>query len=523
MPLPASNATWPPSQLAEITPKYAEWSAWYSNDTDALANIYGGTNKNRPSDGGGILAKVTRWFWGRKNNDLTQPLKKLHVPVASDICQASADLLFSEPPTVTINDDSNKENQKAGERLALIADSSFQQTMVDAAEISAALGGVYLRAIVDQSVENHAFITKVDADGAIPEFRWGRLVAVTFWQVVKQDGQRVVRHLEKHELDSNRDGVIYHGLYDGSADNLGQPIPLADHPTTAGLAQWVDEESKMSTLTPGLAVEYAPNLGPNRRWRNHTLGAHLGRSDLDGIEPLMDAFDETWSSWMRDLEQGKGRLIVPQSMLQNHGPGQGAGFDQDQSVFTPVNSAPGSVADAKMAIEKVQFDIRVEQHERTAAALFKAIIRNAGYSAGTFGDDDDGAQMTATEVAAKTSRSYMTRDRKIRSLQPAGERILAKALAMDAETFSTGVPAGLKVQLTFGDAVQESQEALARTAQMLATAQAASIRTRVRIVHQDWTEQQVDDEVKLIMAENELAPLADPDERPPGAELVPRE
>lgn len=516
MPLPDKNVAWPPAHLTRIGAKYAEWSAWYSNDTTALGEIYskgGGNTRSTAS----VVGLFDKYFWGKRNTDLTQPQSKLHVPVASDICQASADLLFSEPPAVSIatededGDDTAKETVETAEsRLALIAGDDFYETMVSAAEISAALGGVFLRATVDESVEKHAFITKVDVDGAAPEFRYGRLTAVTFWQVVERDGNRVTRHLERHETIDGI-GVIYHGLYQGEPDKLGRAIPLTEHPVTEGLARWVDADSKISTETEGLAVAFAPNLSPNRIWRDHPTGAHLGRPDLDGIEPLMDKFDETWSSWMRDLEQGKGRLMVGKGMLKNLGAGNGAGFDSEQSIYTELNAAPSTSADSKLAIEKVQFDIRVEQHEQTALALFKNIVRNAGYSASTFGDDSDGAAMTATEVTAKESRTYTTRRRKIRSLVPAMRDVLEKALTMDALTFSTGVKPGLKVGVEFAPGVQDSMETLARTAQMLSDGLSASIQTRVEILHPDWEPSEVKEEVERIKAESQMPTLEDPD------------
>lgn len=511
MPLPDKSVNWPPENLDRISAKYAEWSAWYANDTEALSEIYSTERRNnvRPSGRtGGVVGVFDRFFWGKRNNDLTQPQSKLHVPVASDICQASADLLFSDSPDVSIAEDETTEEAEA--RLELIADAKFHETMVSAAEIAAALGGVFLRATVDESVEDHAFITKLDVDGAAPEFRYGRLSAVTFWQVVERDGQRVVRHLERHETDAANIGVIYHGLYQGTPDKLGNPIPLEDHPVTEGLAQWVNAEKMISTETEGLAVEFIPNLTPNRIWRDHQVGAHLGRSDLDGIEPLMDKFDEAWSSWMRDLEQGKGRLLVGKGALKNQGPGQGAGFDADQSIYTELSVSPGSKADEKMQVEQVQFDIRVAEHEQTTLALFKAIVRNAGYSASSFGEGEEGAAMTATEVTARASRSYMTRDRKIRSLQPGAERILSKALAMDAVTFGTGVKP-VKVNVSFGDAVQESLEALARIAQLMSDSMSASMETRVRVLHPEWTDTKVEEEVERIKAENKQPTMADPD------------
>jgi len=499
--LPANGTTWPPKENQIIAEAYSVWSAWYANDPAGLGSAY-----QNPVVRKGVLNRVIDWFWTPKASDEDAGMLKLHVPVASDLCQVSADLLFSEPPSFTVEEPKGK-NLKVQERLDLITGAGLDQTLVAGAEVSAALGGVYYRATWDDSLYQHVFITKVDADGALPTFRYGRLVSVTFWRVVLVDGNRWLRHLERHELDSFGVGVIEHGLFDGSATDLGIRIPLTEHEATLHLADMVNGDAQISTNTPGLAVEYAPNITPNRRWRLDPNGANLGRSDLDGIEPLMDALDRVYSSLMRDIELGKARLVVPQSMLTDLGPGKGASFDNDKAIFTGINAAPGSAADSKLALEQVQFAIRVTEHLETAAALFAQIIRTAGYSSQTFGEKDSGGggEKTATEVTAKERRSYLTRDRKIRATTPALERIIFKALAMDAVLFGSGITP-VPVTVTFADAVQESLESLARTAQLLKAAEAASRKTLVKIVHPDWDDEQVDAEVALIMAESPIMP-----------------
>lgn len=503
MALPPNNAVWPPVELADIAPKMAEWSAWWANDTQALSGVYGGAAGTSRR---GVINRVMEWFWAPKTSDSDAGMTKIHVPIASDLCQVSADLLFSEPPAVST------ENEDAQTRLDLIAGPQLDLVLVAGAEVAAALGGQYLRVVWDSSLKQNTFITRVDADGAVPSFRYGELVAVTFWRVVHVDGGVITRHLERHELDASGVGVVFHGLYKGDSNSLGMAIPLTDHDATAALAQAVDGDGKISTETPGLAVGYAPNIGPNRRWRNHPYGASLGRSDLDGLEPLMDAFDRIYSSLMRDIELGKARLLVSDSALTDLGPGKGAVFDTDQAIFTGLRIPPGAMGDAKFPVEMVQFAIRVAEHLQAAEALYAQIVRTAGYSSQTFGEKDTSAnERTATEVTAKERRSYLTRDRKIRALKPVLEQILAKALAVDAVKFPSGSKPG-PVTVDFADAVQVSPETLARTASLLRAARAASTKVLVETVHPNWDETTVDEEVDRILAEESAAnpPLPDP-------------
>lgn len=498
MPLPANNTVWPPKQLEAITPKLNEWAAWYESNTDSLTTVY---TKQPANVRRGVIGAVKRFFWGDTRTDLTKPAeRKLHVPAAADLCKASSDLLFNEPPTVTVD------HEETQGRVEELTGPDFHDALANAAETTAALGGSFLRITWDVELEDHPFLTHVDYDAALPEFRFGRLVAVTFWRVVKTDGQIVYRHLERHET-INGIGVIFHGLYQGTPTNLGQIIPLADHASTAGLE--VDEEGKISTESEGLAVFHWPNMGPNRSWRKDPLGQYLGRSDLDGLEPLFDALDEAYTSLMRDVRLGKAMLVVPNTLLNNNGPGAGASFGQDE-IYSGVNAPPGSAADSKLSIEQIQFDIRVQEHEQTIKIIWDQIIKSAGYSAQTFGDGGDVA-VTATEVFAKERRSGLTQGRKGRALRPVLESIVKKLLAVDNLVFGSGNDLTKPVEVELADGVKDDPEALARTAQLLGTALAASIDTRVRMVNPNKDEDWITEEVERIKAENQLDSLTDPD------------
>jgi A118 family predicted phage portal protein len=193
------------------------------------------------------------------------------------------------------------------------------------------------------------------------------------------------------------------------------------------------------------------------------VGANLGRSDLEGIEQKLDALDELYSSWLRDIRLGKGRLIVGDSMLRDLGAGMGAGFDLDKTIFTPVKAAPSSASSEKMAIEQVQFQIRTDDFLKAIDHFRRIILAAAGYSPSTFGLTDDGSAMTATEVAARQSLSFTTRKRKILGVKAADEAILTKALAVDAVLFPGGGAKPLPVTVEFPDGVQDDPKAVSRS------------------------------------------------------------
>lgn len=513
MPLPPNGTPWPPVEMKAITPHLRAWDAWYSGDPVRLADHYGYLGPGVPGYPaphaaqlrGGIIGGIARWFWGQPVRG--QQLTKLHIPIAADLCQAGADLLFAEPPTFSV-DTNGGTDSATQDRLNEIGDDTLHGVLAEASEIGAALGGSFLRVSWDKEVvPDRPFLTAVHADAAWPEFRYGRLVAVTFWTRIKTEGRAIWRHVERHELDGQRNGIILHGLYVGSENDLGRAVPLDQQPATDPLAKLVTAGNVISTESPGLATQYVPNQRPQRRWRNDPVGSSLGRSVLDGVEHLMDALDETYSSWMRDIRLGKGRVFIAESMLRDHGPGQGATFDSDQEIFSPINMLQGRESTG-MPIQAEQFAIRVQEHSDTSKNLLETILRTAGFSSQTFGMDSDSARasnLTATEVQSRERRSYLTRDRMMRLTSPPVAAIVEKLLAVDKAVFGTNVTPQLPT-VHFADSVQESAITLAQTAAALKAAEAASTQTLVKLVHPDWPDDQVQTEVALIKAEQPAMP-----------------
>ena len=78
----------------------------------------------------------------------------------------------------------------------------------------------------------------------------------------------------------------------------------------------------------------------------------MGRSDYDNLRDLMDALDESYSSWMRDIRLAKARLIVPAQFLRRK-PEEMFGdsmnrpptfeFDEDVETLVALDTQSGSL------------------------------------------------------------------------------------------------------------------------------------------------------------------------------------
>ncbi|WP_437582721.1 hypothetical protein ACSAGD_10665 [Paramicrobacterium sp. CJ85] len=508
MALPADNSSWPPAPWDFAYTTYAENEAWYLGDTDRLAEIYRSAERERATHmhkgqarTGGVVGAVSRFFWGRPV-PAGQARTRLHIPAPADLATLSSDLIFSEPPEVQIlTDEGQKVGAQAQSRLDLIANSDAAHAMYNTmGELKAALGAVALVSTWDTEVSDHVWLEASAADVIIPEFRKGRLLACTMWTEYR-DKNVYYRHLERHSV-----GAIEHALYKGKADNLGTRVPLQERPETEHLARLVNADSLILTGLNKLTASYNLNM-PTRAWRKKGDLAWTGRSDFAGIQPLFDALDETWSSWMRDLKLAGAKILVPESALHTGPAGVGGYFDESQEVYAGLNMAGDP---DKPTFDKVQFEIRVQEHEDTAQAIYREILRSAGYSQSAWGDYGDSIQ-TAREVEDRDKASERTRDKKTLYDKTAIAEQSMVALELDGLLFpgKGGKALDRRPNVVFPDVSQIDPEKSARTAQLLNAAGAASTETLVRQTRPDWEDEQVLEEVRKIRAEREF-PVPDP-------------
>lgn len=513
MPLPVPGTSWPPPALADLLPAFYRWSAWYSGDVDQLADAYGSTQirqqMNRPAQfAGGVKGAAARLIWGRPQVDDAVDDDRWHVPLASDLCAATAELAYADPPQITtISQD----------RVQDYIDAGMFATVSGGVETGAALGGHYLQAVLPGEGKQ-ATLQVVDYDGAWPLFRYGDLVSVAFWfELPKITGDKgVYRHFEQHELDPDGTGVIRHRLYVGGPDKIGQISDLSVRPETSPLMnpdaalRIEGADAVWSTGTPGLDVVHIPGRTPQRAWRRHPLGRNLGRSLLQGIEGPLSQLDEVYTSWMRDVRLGRSRLVVADYLLEGGRNGEAGVFNMDRALFTPLNLPPhvgeGSAVDP---IRQVQFAIRMEEHRATCQEITELILRAVSYSAQTFGEDEEGNAQTATSVMSKDSRSMRTRRVNLGPERVGLQTILRKCLAMEQAAAIAPVQDD-ELTVTFPDGAAESPLQLAQTAQALRVAEAASTETLVRMVNPDWSDDQVATEVLALAAERSGPALADP-------------
>jgi hypothetical protein len=479
------DAPWPPPSQKRYYAKFEEWAAWYAGEPDGLVSAA----QSNP-----------RWRFWRRVAGQQDMRARVHVPVASDLAAVSGSLLFGEPPRVRIPKGHDEDETAAADEAATQADDKTQHRLqeimamggvharlVEAAEVAAALGGVYLHPAWDTAVAKYPLLAVVHADAAVPTFKWGVLTEVIFHRVFDESGNIVKRHLERHYVDNGK-AKVDHAVYVGGKAHLGKKESAAQ----------LGFEATVTLPFDHLDVQYVPNVRPNRLWRN----SHLGISDYSGSEDLLDGLDETYASWMRDIRLAKARIIVPEDFLDRKGE-----FNSESEVFTPLSLEPGASDAGTRNILANQFAIRFNEHRETAGDFVERIASNAGYSPQTFGLRIEGRAETGTALRIRERKTILTLRKKGSYWRPAIATVLEDMLTVDVEVFGTTLVVQRPI-VQMADSIIDEPLELAQTVQAMHAAEAASLQTKVQTLHPDWNDEEVAEEVERI--KDDTAAMAPP-------------
>ncbi|MBQ7487627.1 MAG: phage portal protein [Clostridia bacterium] len=426
-------------------------------------------------------------FWRRPSK------QKIHVPIAADIAATSSDLLFGEEPQIQAVDERENPVEAVQRRLEAISrHTCLHALLCEAAESCSALGDVYLKVMWDVTDTGYPLIRVVQGDSAWPEYRMGRLRAIHIFTEI--DAGMDTGVLRTHEV--YMPGAIQTELYLGSDETLG--LRLEDE-------RLLDLGFQPVCPVPEnlMLAAHIPNIRPNRMFR----GSYMGRSDFDNLRDLMDALDETYSSWIRDIRLGKARLLVPAEYLRRTGEdlfGTGRSiptFEFDEDVETLV-ALDVDTDRGGNTITPSQFSIRADDHAKTCQDIIMKIVSGAGYAPQTFGINIEGMAQSGTALRIREKKSYSTTGKKQAYWQDSLETLLTSLIRLDATLYPSGGCTGdAHIHVRFPTIYTSDLPTMASSLSMLTSAQAMSTEVKVQMLHPDWTQDQVTGEVGRILSE----------------------
>ena len=480
---------WPPMDLERY--KMKEHSTWYSGEADLLADFYfnneaknylnlsyAGQNKGR--------------FWARQVSNKASFY--MHVPVAGDIAETASTFLFGESPIIRFNSDSESMKTNQDELDKMLTKSGFFQRLVEAAEVGSAIGGVYIKIAWDSELSENPIPVVVQCEQAFPTFKFGKLVKADLVYEVDNDNSTVYRLVETIEK-----GKITNTLYKGSADKLGNIVPLSECEGTKDLDEVLDTAGVMTCF-------YIPNLLPNKLNRQSCMG----RSDYQGIETLMDELDEVFTAWMVDVQIARGKIHVPSGYVKQLGENGKTTFNIDTMMYEELDVDPTAM---QKPVEATQFDIRAEQFEKTCLNLLDRIITSAGYSPQSFGLNIAGRAESGTALNVRERKSFGTTNKKQSYWEEPIKDIVNAMCTIKQMLLGGKFTCELDVNVAFMDSISNNMAETCNSVKTLADAKAISTDTKVRMVHPEWTDTQVEEEVERILNDESAGmPMDNPED-----------
>ena len=462
-----------------------EWASWYSGDPTRILNYYN-TLAFQNSNAGR--------FWG--NLDGQAYPNVVHMPLAQDICATSSALLFSESPDIRLQE------TKAQDRInAFHYNTQFESTLLEASDICAGLGGVFLKIDVNREISPFPIITTRQPLSAHPTFHGNRLYSVDFRRVIHEDDKKQVLLIETRTKSANGFTVNY--TVEETKGNTIQQVVLEDAKTEYK----IDVEDYEVKNVDGIGVVYVPNMLPNRLFPNSREGV----PDYQGSMGLLDSLDEVWSSWIRDIELGMARLMVDSDALKSFQPNGASDnikrFDPHQSAFLKMDLDAWKINGDAKPIEMIQFEIRYDAHAKSAKDLTESIISRSGYAPQSFGLNTEGRAESGTSLKIRERKSLVTRQKKARYWSFYLSDLLYQLQQIDNSHFQQNYTPE-RPSITLSDSISDDPKEISETVRNLQQAEAASTKVLVRMVHQDWTDDQIEEEVKTILSEKGV-PLRD--------------
>lgn len=477
---------------------------WLWREYDKNYAWYSGDGLSKVAHGGGIS------FWK------TDEEIKVHVPIAADLSAMSASMIFSDSPKVTTDDE--KTQLRIDE---IMQKASIYSTLLQAAELASAFGGVFMKWSWDIS-DGFPRLTAVPANAGMPCWQNGKLAKIVLWSIVKETDTGTKYRLQEEYLE---DGHIRSKLMKGDDSNIGTEIPLDSIEETAGI------KPDANSGTDRMLAIYVPNLLPNRQ-APHLL---FGRSDYHGLYGLFDELDEAYSAIQRETRLTKTMVVVPMEYLQKKEALRHAYNSEARKTEWVFSSGKGAfvaldidTTENSNPITVINPELRAESRIAAVEDIIRRILSLAGYAPQSAGIDVDGRAESGTALNIKERKSIRTSEVKKTFWWHALNDIIRTMLALDSAIFRSGIDAKADFSVELPSSMQPDISQLAQTVEQLERAGAVSTETKVNILHPDWSEEQKAEEVARIKEERgysgpdpldaNLGDFEKPNENPEGDE-----
>ncbi|CAN5612733.1 hypothetical protein BH24ACT22_BH24ACT22_13600 [soil metagenome] len=393
------------------------------------------------------------------------------VPLARDIARFSSQLLFSEPPKLTIED------EVAGPALdAWTSFNRLDQFLADAGDNIAAEGSGALRIIRDDHVSGtFPLIIAEPADRVIWATAHGRYTTGGVVVVERDSEEHGVRW---RLLEYHGPGVVRRALFKGSLTGLGSRVELG-----AGPLEFQKLRAEVFTGVDKPTLIKCDNV-PG------------GHSDIAGLDSLLDAIDDAETVGKKKLRGSKPLTFVNRKLSDAAGDA-----DLDGAILIGEGTM-SPIEEPNQLAQVVQGRMEAEDHRVYTDHLRELAVSMAGYSLASWGFGDGGRADSGRALKLRQVRTLLTRSGKERIAREAISEAVGVAVAM-----MLGRSEVVKPEIQFGDGFPEDAIERAEELAKLRDAGLISTRQALRELHPDFDEDKIAEELQEIQAET---PTSDP-------------
>jgi hypothetical protein len=398
------------------------------------------------------------------------------VPLARDIARFSSQLLFSDPPKLTIDGDVETQALDAWQAF-----NRLPEFLADAGDNVAAQGSGALRIIRDDHVSGQfPLIVFEPSDRVIWATAHGRYTTGGV-VVVERDGEE--RGVRYRMLEYHGPGVVKRALFKGGLTRLGARVELGAGP--------LEFRELKDTVATGVD---RPTL---IKWDN-VPGGH---SDITGLDGILDAVNDAETVGRKKLKASKPLAFIHRKLADSAG-----NVDLGDVVLTGADIL-SPVEESKELATVVQGRMEAEDHRVYADHLRELAVSMAGYSLASWGFGDGGRADSGRALKLRQVRTLLTRSGKERMAREAISEACGVALAM---MLGRGEVEPLKPQIQFGDGFPLDRVELAQELSTLRDAGLVSTRQALRELHPEWDSDRIETEVAEISSDGpQRNPLED--------------
>lgn len=390
------------------------------------------------------------------------------VPLARDLARFSSQLLFSEPPKLTIQ---GEVEQQALDALAKF--NKLPDLLLDAGDEIASEGSGALRIIRDDHISGRFPLVSFEpADRVIWATAHGRFTTGGVVVVEREDENSVRWRL----LEYHGPGVVKRALFKGTLTGLGVRVGLSEGPLEFRTLR--DEQPT--------GVD-RPTLIP---W----LNVPGGHSDIAGLDAILDAADDAETDFRKKSRASKPLTFAARKLADESG-----NADLD-GVILLGEGTMSPVEEPRELARTVQGKMEAEDHRVYCDHLRELAVTMAGYSLSSWGVGGEGGRAdSGRALKLRQMRTLLTTSGKTRMAREAISEAAGVALAM---MLDRGEVEPLKPEIRFGDGFPEDPVEKAEYLATLVEAKLMSTEQAVRELHPDWDEERIAAEVAAISAED---------------------